>query len=170
MTIRYTPEVYKYIVAGLISAHFPDGGFNYPETQTIHDSIALGVRPFELVNQVIAGYIKGSFALKDDDELNLVGSMIVDSRLIVNREYDVNKVRESIDPETLNKIDNWKVQKYSENAREYNIRFECVNIEAKEIVCELRMMALSELDAAFVFGQRYSKDNYFIVNVKEVKG
>ncbi|MEX3242837.1 hypothetical protein [Serratia quinivorans] len=170
MTIRYTPEVYNYIVTGLITAHFHEGGFNYPSSQVIHDSMALGLRPFELVNQIVAGYLKGSFALTDDNELTLVGTMIIDSQLIINREHAVNKIREGINPEILNKIDNWKEQKYSESAREFDVRFECVNIDAKEIVCELRIMAFSELDAAFIFGQRYPKDNYFIVNVKEVKG
>ncbi|HBW3688841.1 TPA: hypothetical protein ME111_002286 [Klebsiella pneumoniae] len=65
-------------------------------------------------------------------------------------------------------IENWKEQKYSDSAKEYEVLYETININGKEVTGKLNVVAVSRFDAVFIVGQRHANDNFLVLDVKEV--
>ncbi len=82
-------------------------------------------------------------------------------RLILNRDYELNRVRQQLAPELIAQIENWKEQKYSDSAKEYEVLYETININGKEVTGKLNVVAVSRFDAVFIVGQRHANDNFW---------
>lgn len=71
-------------------------------------------------------------------------------------------------PLQIAQIENWKEQKYSDSAKEYEVLYETININGKEVTGKLNVVAVSRFDAVFIVGQRHANDNFLVLDVKEV--
>ncbi|PXV70868.1 hypothetical protein [Pantoea sp. PNA 03-3] len=176
MSTLYPYEVYSLIVSELILQTFKDISVSYPGKNEIKSNYEKGVSVIQVVNGIRENMINAGNITCDDvllltewDEHRIIEQLIIDYRLIMNREYELNRVRQLVAPELLTRMENWKEQKYSDSAKEFEVIFETVNITGAEIMCKASITAISLYDAAFILGQRHANDSFMVVEIKEVK-
>lgn len=171
MPNRYPADIYALVVAELICEHFEGQTSLYPEQIDIASAQTVGVEPFELVNH-LTEKLKSSgqlvATLSKMDQTAVIEMMINDTRLIINDEYEFQRVRSAVAEEVLVRIDGWRNQ-YRKTARNFVVRFTSVNISGENIECETTIKAQSTYDAAFLVGQGFADENCLITEIKEVE-
>ncbi|HHD8103939.1 TPA: hypothetical protein ACOXWE_004548 [Salmonella enterica] len=171
MPNRYPADIYALVVAELICEHFEGQTSLYPEQIDISSARTIGVEPYELVNH-LTEKLKSSGAIVTTlckmDQLAVIEMMINDTRLIINEEYEFQRVRTAVAEEVLKRVDGWRTQ-YRKTEKNFVVRFTSVNISGETIECETTIRAQSTYDAAFLVGQGFADDNCLITEIKEVE-
>ena len=176
MSALYPYDVYSLIVSELIVRHFNDAAVAFPGRKEIRANYDNGFSVIQVVNGIRETLIKDGVIqceqcplLSEWDEFLVINQLIKDYRLILNRDYELNRVQQQLQqqlaPELIAQIENWKEQKYSHSAKEFDVTFKTVNINGKEVTGKLNVVAVSSFDAAFIMGQRHAKDNFLVVDV-----
>ena len=175
MAALYPYEVYTLIVSELIVSHFNDVAMVYPGSEEIKKNYDSELSAVQVVNGIREKLIEDGVIqceqcplLSEWDENKVINQLIKDYRLILNRDYELNRVRQQLAPELIAQIENWKEQKYSDSAKEYEVLYETININGKEVTGKLNVVAVSRFDAFFIVGQRHANDNFLVLDVKEV--
>ncbi|MEZ0585502.1 hypothetical protein ACA373_21415 [Erwinia sp. STN24] len=171
MANQYPADIYALVVAELICEHFEGQTSLYPEQLDIVSAQAVGVEPYELVNH-LTEKLKASgskvASLCKRDQSVVIDMMINDTRLIINDDYEIQRVRSAVSEEVLGRIDGWRNQ-YRNTAKNFYVCFTSVNISGENIECETCVKAQSAYDAAFKVGQAFADDNCLITDIKEVE-
>ncbi|EDT6879206.1 hypothetical protein AIC90_004215 [Salmonella enterica subsp. enterica] len=175
MATLYPYEVYTLVVSELIVSHFNDVAMVYPGSEEIKKSYDSELSAVQVVNGIREILIEDGVIqceqcplLSEWDENKVINQLIKDYRLILNRDYELNRVRQQLAPELIALIENWKEQKYSDSAKEYEVLYETININGKEVTGKLNVVAVSSFDAVYIVGQRHANDNFLVLDVKEV--
>ena len=171
MPNRYPADIYALVVAELICEHFEGRTSLYPEQIDISSARTIGVEPYELVNH-LTEKLKSSGAIVTTlckmDQLAVIEMMINDTRLIINEDYEFQRVRTAVAEEVLKRVDGWRNQ-YRKTEKNFVVRFTSVNISGETIECETTIRAQSTYDAAFLVGQGFADENCLITEIKEVE-
>lgn len=170
MSSKYPANVFSAIVAELSGAFYQGNMASLPTKNQLQDDYISGKYPFESVNNCIESLSDASSVklLTEQDELDVIRKMFAQGYLIENSRTDVMRQRQNLDSAELEKIDNWKQRAYTEPLKKFCITYEAVNIIGKVVYPTCTIEAISELDAAMLFGEENAGENYLIKEVKEV--
>jgi len=170
MSTKYPANVFSTIVAELSGAFYQGNMAALPTENQLKEDFTNGKYPFECVNNWMKNNCdsSGLKLLTEQDELAVIRRMLAQGYLIENRRTDVISQRQNFDSAELEKIDNWKQRTYTEPLKKFRITYEAANIFGKVVYPTCTIEAISELDAAMLFGEENAGENYLIKEVKEV--
>lgn len=170
MANRYPADIYALVVSELICEHFDGQTSLYPEKIDIDSALTVGVEPYELVNHLTQNPSVSdsvNVTLSKVDQTAVVDMMISESRLIINEDFEIKRIRSSFPEEVLSRINGWRNQ-YRMTNKNYVVRYISVNILGENIECETSITAQNHYDAAFLFGRSFADDNCLITEIMEV--